>query len=138
MIANSLVHMYRNNSDIVDALGGVQNVFVNEAPVGVYMPWIVVQTNPGGRRERLTVSFVEPRPTLYVFCEHDDDVVAFEIAELVIAATDFYRGDMEYDNDVYLRCGIPYRMDGPGNVTSCIVEVRARSKTTYVRPSPVA
>lgn len=136
MIIESLIDLLRNDADILNALGDT-NIYFHSAPSAALMPWITLNLSPGGQRRRLTTTFVEPRNIISAEIASDDEIQVLEIGRLVVTALDFYRGNMTYVDDAYLRCGTPHVLDGYSGAYRCIVEITARYKERISYPSPV-
>ncbi len=136
-IGDSLMNYYLGIPAVITILGA-ENVFLHKAPPApVVLPWIVIDVPTPGPRKRLTVAFVNPVTNLHILCESDDAFFSNDLAELLVSYTDFYRGDLFTSEDVYLRCGTIYTMDGYAGAVTSAFQVKAEEKTALVKPAPV-
>jgi len=136
MISKDLLTYYRSKADILTVLGS-SNVFLHKAPSSAVMPWIIIEIPNPGKRNRLTVKFINPKTIMHIHADAEDQFDSMAIAETVLNYTDFYRGDMYDSKDLYLRCSIIYTMDGFSGSTRSTFQVTAQEKAIIIRPTPV-
>jgi hypothetical protein len=136
MIEQDLVQYLLNDTDVTDLLGS-ENVFYHRAPSNVDMPWVIIQVPNPGRRDRLTVSYVQPRELPHVLCVSEDQYQARELADLVLSKLDFYRGDLYNTTDVYIRCGSIYTIDGYSGAVTCEFSLTLTHLEGLTHPTPI-
>ena len=134
MFAKSISDRLLANTTITTLLGG-NNIYYHRVPPGATMPWISIKILPGGENRRLTTYLTEPYTMFEIAVEDNDVLAARNVIQAVLDSLDYFRGDLSDDDDVYIRMGYPYSMDGDIGAVRWIAEGTIRSKETTTVPT---
>jgi hypothetical protein len=108
MIEKAIVN-YLNNHPTLTAYKG--KIYYHRVPTDVKMPFVIC-TNAGGGRTRISAGLKEPFDTLIIYVESQKQFEGYDLANLVNAALDNYRGNMGDAKDLVIKCDTPRDLDG--------------------------
>ncbi len=133
MIEQAIVVYLNSNADVLNALGGAK-VYYRRAGSKILMPYVTV-TNSGGMRNRITKIYTDTQDTLTIYVDDSDQFRGREIAEAVMRALENYRGNMNPELDLHIRCGSIRDLDGYQSTFRYIVTAYVRYKELTEFPS---
>lgn len=133
MIEQAIVSYLNSDTALTTLLGGTK-VYYGRADEKVKMPFVTVR-NSGGMRERITQTYTDTQDTLTIYIDDAKQFRGRDIAEAVLRALENYRGNMNPELDLHIRCGSIRDLDGFQSTYRFIVTAYVRYKETTRFPS---
>jgi len=125
MIDASVEEYLQSSHSVLNALGNNQ-ITCKTIPTDWSLPWVQIRMT-GGNRERLSHVYVSPHPVVEIEADSDDFFQARMTLDAIINLMDFFRGDLAYDSDVYIRCTEPFYIDSPEGVERFLTRLMVSS-----------
>lgn len=133
MIEEAVVRYLNANTSVTTPLGGTK-IYYGRSPSTVKMPYVTVR-NSGGNRDRITQYYTDADDILTIYVEAISQFNGRAIAEAIMRALENYRGDMDPEKDLYVRCGSIRDLDGFQSTYRFIIPVYIRYKEITQFPS---
>jgi hypothetical protein len=111
MIEKSIMDYLLANVPIKTKLAS--KIYYSGVPVGAKLPYVMIR-NAGGMRKLMTQAGSDTivDDTISIYVDSTSQFEAKDIADMIVALLDNYRGNIGLETDAFLRCGSPRDLNG--------------------------